>query len=106
MVDVMQVGDVLFMPRGTIHQAQAQQEASCHMTISTYQKWALADFAQAVIAVRPPPFCQTPLQRVTWKLYMSLHEEFACVHEGSSISEEVSCAGCSTPLNITPFPPL
>lgn len=48
-----QVGDVLFMPRGTVHQAIAQEEASCHVTVSTYQKWALADFAQNLIAVSP-----------------------------------------------------
>jgi len=69
----VQVGDVLFMPRGTIHQAKAQKEASCHMTISTYQKWALADFAQAVIAVRYPPplFPSADLERCSLPLEQS-----------------------------------
>ena len=39
------------MPRGTLHQAVAQEAASCHVTISTYQKWALADFAVALLQV-------------------------------------------------------
>ena len=57
---LLQVGDVLFMPRGTVHQAVAQEAASCHVTISTYQKWALADFAVALLQVA---ICHTDLSR-------------------------------------------
>lgn len=39
----LQVGDVLYLPRGTVHQAVAQDEASVHLTISTYQKWTWGD---------------------------------------------------------------
>ena len=35
----MQVGDVLYLPRGTVHQARAQTRASSHVTLSTYQRW-------------------------------------------------------------------
>lgn len=45
----VQVGDILYMPRGTIHQAVAQQEASTHLTISTYQKFSYGTLAQAVL---------------------------------------------------------
>lgn len=31
-------GDILYMPRGTVHQAAAQSEDSAHVTISTYQR--------------------------------------------------------------------
>ena len=44
-----QVGDVLYLPRGTVHQAAAQQEASTHLTISTYQNFSLGTLAQAVL---------------------------------------------------------
>jgi hypothetical protein len=30
---------VLYLPRGTIHQAIATDEGSTHLTISTYQNW-------------------------------------------------------------------
>lgn len=46
---LVQVGDVLYMPRGTVHQAVAQQEASTHLTISTYQNFSLGTLAQAVL---------------------------------------------------------
>lgn len=42
-----QVGDVLYMPRGCIHQAVAQEGDSAHLTISTYQRWSFADLLQA-----------------------------------------------------------
>lgn len=45
----MQVGDILYMPRGTVHQAVAQEEASSHLTISTYQGFSFGVLAQAVL---------------------------------------------------------
>ncbi|KAA6418069.1 MAG: bifunctional lysine-specific demethylase and histidyl-hydroxylase NO66-like [Trebouxia sp. A1-2] len=45
----LQVGDVLYMPRGTVHQAVAQQDASTHLTISTYQNFSVGTLAQAVL---------------------------------------------------------
>lgn len=42
----LQVGDVLYMPRGCIHQAAAQESDSAHLTISTYQRWSFADLLQ------------------------------------------------------------
>lgn len=42
---MLQVGDVLYLPRGTVHQAVAQSEDSSHLTLSSYQRWTLgADF--------------------------------------------------------------
>lgn len=38
---VLQVGDVLYLPRGTVHQAVAQTEDSSHLTLSSYQRWTL-----------------------------------------------------------------
>lgn len=38
---VVQVGDVLYLPRGTVHQAVAQAEDSSHLTLSSYQRWTL-----------------------------------------------------------------
>lgn len=37
------------MPKGTVHQAVAQQEASTHLTISSYQNFSLGTLAQAVL---------------------------------------------------------
>ena len=53
---------MLYMPRGTIHQAQAQQEDSVHLTISTYQRWTHAELLQrwlgaAAAASRCTPLC-------------------------------------------------
>ena len=45
----LQVGDILYMPRGTIHQAVAQESASTHLTISTYQGFSYGVLAQAVL---------------------------------------------------------
>ena len=36
----LQPGDVLYLPRGFVHEAQAADgEASAHITVSTYQRW-------------------------------------------------------------------
>jgi hypothetical protein len=44
------VGDVLYLPRGTIHAATTDDEsASCHVTISTYQQWSFATLAQHLL---------------------------------------------------------
>ncbi|GAB4813452.1 hypothetical protein N2152v2_000498 [Parachlorella kessleri] len=48
---ILEVGDVLYMPRGTIHQAKALNGHSSHLTISTYQRWAWADLMQYTISV-------------------------------------------------------
>ncbi len=46
----MQVGDVLYLPRGTVHQAEASADGpSSHVTISTYQHWAWGDLATHVL---------------------------------------------------------
>jgi hypothetical protein len=46
-----QVGDVLYLPRGTIHQAVAHEESSSHLTISTFQRWTAADLLQYTVSV-------------------------------------------------------
>ncbi|KAK9820082.1 hypothetical protein WJX72_005919 [[Myrmecia] bisecta] len=45
----LQPGDVLYLPRGTVHQAEAQEGHSTHITLSTYQHWSNADLAQRVL---------------------------------------------------------
>lgn len=40
----LKVGDVLYIPRGFIHEARATtQEGSCHVTVSTFQRWCPAE---------------------------------------------------------------
>jgi ribosomal protein L16 Arg81 hydroxylase len=47
------VGDCLYMPRGTVHQAEAVEGVdSSHLTISTYQRCSFADLATHVLQVR------------------------------------------------------
>lgn len=43
-------GDVLYMPRGTVHQAQANQGGSSHLTLSAYQRWNFATLATTLLA--------------------------------------------------------
>ena len=45
----LEEGDVLYMPRGTIHQAAAQKQDSTHLTMSTYQRWSWGDLALNVL---------------------------------------------------------
>jgi len=50
------VGDCLYMPRGTVHQAVAVEGAdSDHLTISTYQRCSYADLATHVLQVKRGP---------------------------------------------------
>ena len=58
---LLRPGDVLYMPRGTIHEAIAQDEFSTHVTISIYQV-AYPSLAPAIklsspyyITLPPPP---------------------------------------------------
>lgn len=47
----LSVGDVLYLPRGTIHQATTQDEDSTHLTISTYQRYSWADLSMHLLKV-------------------------------------------------------
>lgn len=40
---------MLYLPRGTIHQAVAQEEGSTHLTLSTYQRWTWGDLASSML---------------------------------------------------------
>lgn len=44
----LNVGDVLYLPKGTVHQAMAQNEHCVHLTVSTYQRWTWADLTEAL----------------------------------------------------------
>lgn len=41
---VLEEGDMLYLPRGRIHQAEGVDGVSLHVTVSMYQKWTWADF--------------------------------------------------------------
>lgn len=41
---------MLYMPRGTIHQAVAQEADSVHLTISTYQRWNHGELAARMMS--------------------------------------------------------
>lgn len=41
---VLEEGDMLYLPRGRIHQAEGVEGVSLHVTVSMYQKWTWADF--------------------------------------------------------------
>lgn len=43
-------GDVLYMPKGIVHQAKAQEVDSVHLTISTYQRWSWGDLLSTMIS--------------------------------------------------------
>lgn len=58
----MTPGDVLYLPRGVIHQAIGTDETSVHLTISTYQRWTFGDLAlKAVEAMLSLPPLQLAL---------------------------------------------
>jgi bifunctional lysine-specific demethylase and histidyl-hydroxylase NO66 len=49
---VLRPGDLLFLPRGTIHQADALQDAhSMHLTVSAGQRHSWADFLDVAVKV-------------------------------------------------------
>ena len=68
----LQVGDVLYIPRGGVHEARAASGAdggSCHVTISTHQRWCLGEAlrqglgrAMATAYMRVPLALRWPLQ--------------------------------------------
>lgn len=45
----LKVGDVLFIPRGHIHEAVALSDGSSHVTVSTYQQWTWMQMATSVM---------------------------------------------------------
>ncbi|KAG2434336.1 hypothetical protein HYH02_012356 [Chlamydomonas schloesseri] len=59
----LQPGDVLYVPRGVVHQAAAQEQGSCHLTISTYQHWTVANLAGEVLkqSMAPDVLSHVPL---------------------------------------------
>jgi ribosomal protein L16 Arg81 hydroxylase len=44
-------GDVLYLPRGFVHEAVAQDSSSSHITVSTYQHHTQLNLAQRVLAM-------------------------------------------------------
>lgn len=42
-------GDVLYLPRGHVHEAHALEAGSSHVTISSYQQWSWKDLLDRVI---------------------------------------------------------
>ena len=59
---VLKPGDLLYLPRGTIHQAEALPgRAALHVTISANQRKTWADFLAAAALVRHAPWlCTSP----------------------------------------------
>lgn len=45
---VLHAGDMLYFPRGWIHQANATHEDSVHVTVSTYQDWSWGTYLEKV----------------------------------------------------------
>jgi hypothetical protein len=45
----LKVGDVLFIPRGHVHEAVAHGEGSAHVTVSAYQQWTWMQMATSVL---------------------------------------------------------
>eukprot|EP00929_Paragymnodinium_shiwhaense_P078454 TRINITY_DN40674_c0_g1_i1.p1 TRINITY_DN40674_c0_g1~~TRINITY_DN40674_c0_g1_i1.p1 ORF type:complete len:530 (+),score=104.78 TRINITY_DN40674_c0_g1_i1:77-1666(+) len=57
---VLQPGDVLYMPRGTPHEACCSEgDESFHVTVSTYQNWSLGDFAATTMQVALRTFTES-----------------------------------------------
>ncbi|KAL0273243.1 UNVERIFIED_CONTAM: hypothetical protein PYX00_005964 [Menopon gallinae] len=48
---ILEPGDLLYFPRGVIHQAQALEEGSMHITVSCYQRNSYADFLEMLLPV-------------------------------------------------------
>lgn len=48
---VLEEGDLLYMPRGWIHQACTQDDHSLHLTISAMQTWSWADLMETVLPI-------------------------------------------------------
>jgi lysine-specific demethylase/histidyl-hydroxylase NO66 len=46
---VLEAGDLLYLPRGWIHQACTLQEHSLHLTVSAMQQWAWVDYLELLI---------------------------------------------------------
>jgi ribosomal protein L16 Arg81 hydroxylase len=62
---VLEAGDVLYFPRGVVHQAVAQEETSVHVTLSTFESWSYGDLIGSCLSEcvdRAMPTC-LPLRR-------------------------------------------
>ena len=76
--EILEPGDMIYMPRGWIHQGEALAgEHSLHVTISTYQKNSWADLLEKIV----PNALQTAIKEdldfrrglpTDYKLYMGL----------------------------------
>ncbi|WIA29285.1 hypothetical protein OEZ86_011790 [Tetradesmus obliquus] len=92
------VGDVLYMPRGTVHQAAAQTGDSSHLTISTYQRCSYADLAthllQSSLLAQDEPECLPLAARRSpapgTLLAHSLHRVLAPSTKGSTTPDAVA----------------
>eukprot|EP00775_Hariotina_reticulata_P000580 gene580-859_t len=94
----LSVGDVLYLPRGAVHQAVAAGSDSSHLTISTYQRSSYADLAthllQVGLAAQDEPECLPLEARFSAApgtlLQHSLHKVLAPGATGSTTPDAVS----------------
>lgn len=107
---LLEQGDLLYLPRGVIHQAASQASGhSLHITVSTYQKHTYYDFMLAMLpdllaAARAADSSHTLRRGLPLRLY-----DFAGVlHESSKNSARerfaATLADCLTILSTTPMP--
>ena len=69
----LEPGDILYLPRGTIHQASTNDSQSTHLTISFLQNWAYVDLlAKSLEACTVLPPLQLPLPDSLKKSFHSI----------------------------------
>eukprot|EP01147_Barroeca_monosierra_P008093 gene8093-10100_t len=67
----VKAGDMLYFPRGQIHEARTAAELSIHVTISTYQNWSFGYYLQRAL-----PFCIEEAMRSNIALRRGLPWQF------------------------------
>ena len=98
----LEPGDVLYLPRGFVHEAVAAHDAaSSHLTVSTYQQWSWYHLLQSVMerthSVRTPllllesitPLCINVIAHVNISMSNLSTKHIAVTYTGSTASEHV-----------------
>jgi lysine-specific demethylase/histidyl-hydroxylase NO66 len=89
----LEQGDLLYIPRGVIHQAKATADFSTHLTVSTYQAQSYGDLLQAAL---PAALSRAMDLDVSFRRGLPLRAFHSLGTAAAADTTDSRCRGCTS----------